>query len=247
MREGRYFSRDKPDDIHTAVINETAARMMGLKLGTTIYEHSPGTPYKFQVIGIMKDFYSASMRRAIDNVKIKLLQYQPKRVGRYVSVRYKDGRRDEALAHIRQVWGEFMPSRSVEYMTFKEDYGKLAAPEITRAAISAVFGVIGLLFTFASLLAAVGDGRHQIRIAQALAGSPIVVAGIGVGYWAGATWVAEFYYHTGLSIWLALSVFCVLACGVWFIIVRRRTPASDRLIGEAHQAPAMATTASSQH
>jgi hypothetical protein len=186
------------------------------------------------------------MRKAIAPATIKLLQYQPKRVGRYVSVKYKEGRREEALRHIRKVWGAFMPSRSVEYMTFKDDYGNLAAPEITTAAVSAVFGLIGSLFAIGSLLAAVRGGRSQIRIASALAGSPIAMAGIAAGFWVGSAWVAEFHYRTELSIWLALVVFGVLACCVWFIGVRRWTPALNARPGDPLQTPAMAAAALSR-
>ncbi len=231
--EGRFFSPENPDDIHGAIINQTAQRLLGLQLGTTIYEHSPGTPYEFKVIGVIEDFHVASMRRQIAATTFKLLQYQPKRVGRFISVRYREGQFDQAMAHITSVWKKYFPERTVEYMFFNNEYAKLLAPELATFRLLSGFAVLAFIFAYWSLLGTTLAARATVRsiVAFAAIGQ---LPGAAVGYWLAHTWLSGFYYRVEFSSW-PIAVTVVATVGLAWLIAMAviRRPRRVEVVGDA--------------
>lgn len=216
--EGRFFSYDKPDDIHGAVINQTAARLLGLQLGTTIYEHSPGTPYEFKVIGVIEDFHVASMRREIPAVTFKLLQYQPKRVGRFVSVRFREGQFDNAMAHITSVWKKYFPERTVEYIWFNDEYARLLAPELRTFRLLCGFAALSFIFACWSLLGLTLAARATIKLIVAFAAIG-QVPGVAIGYWLAHAWLSGFFYRVEFSSWPIVVTVVTTVGAAWLIAV----------------------------
>lgn len=231
--EGRFFSPDNPDDIHGAIINQTAQQLLGLQVGTTIYEHSPGTPYEFKVIGIIEDFHVASMRRQIPATTFKLLQYQPKRVGRFISVRYREGQFDQAMAHITSVWKKYFPQRTIEYMFFSDEYGKLLRPELATFRLLGGFAVLAFSFACWSLLGTTLAASATVRsiVAFAAIGQ---LPGAVAGYWLAHTWLIGFYYRVEFSSWPIVVTVVYTVGVVWLIamaVIRRPRPLE--VIGDA--------------
>ncbi len=215
--EGRFFSADRPDDAQTAVINESAARMLGMKIGTVISEHSPGTPYVFRVIGIVRDFHYESMRHQIRPTVIKLLQYQPGRVGRFVSVRVQPGQLPRAMAHIAAVWKKYLPERRLEYMFAADDYDRLLAPDRISSRMLSAFAAIALLFAGWALIGAVQ--RRPLSVPQPAAtlrsAIYVLIANIGaipLGYWFARDWISGFYYRVEFGSWVIFATVLVTVC-----------------------------------
>lgn len=215
--EGRFFSADSPNDHHSAVINEAASRMLDVKIGTTMYEHNPGEPYVFKVIGIVRDFHYESMRHFIRPTSIKLVHYQPGRVGRFVSVRVRDGELDAAMAHIATVWKKFLPERRLEYMFAAQDYDRVVAPDRVLSRVVSCFAAVSLFFAAWALVGAVSRrplsvSRHwatrRVAIQVALAN----VIGIPVGYVVAENWISGFYYRIGFSPWIFVATVLATTC-----------------------------------
>jgi putative ABC transport system permease protein len=231
MVEGRDFSRDYPGDSSSYVINESAAKMMGMQ------NDAVGKQVKFwngngRIIGVMQDFHIASLHTAI---KPLILCLTPSNTS-YMMIRLQAGQTKEALATINKITATFNPAYPFEYHFADETYEQMYKSEMQVSALVKYFGLLAVLISCLGLFGMVAFSAErrtkEIGIRKVLGSS---VAGIvrllsmeslttimismaiafPLAYWAVDQWLASFVYRSpgGISIFIkAASVMLFVSC-----------------------------------
>lgn len=153
---GRNFDKNMgTDDSAAMIINETAARQFGwtenpigkkIRYGFDL-DGSGGRIMK--VIGVVKDYHFTSLHNKIEPI---ILFISP--VPRYfLSVRVKEGKLDEALAHIEESWIDYNAKRPFDYTMLESIQEEMYQGE---EKITTIFRVISALTVFIALLGLFG-------------------------------------------------------------------------------------------
>jgi len=155
LAEGRYFDPRIPtDDTSAVVINEAAARVMGLEkpVGIRIYKDWGGArPGEFaSIIGVLKDFHFASLHQEIQPMIIRPFM---DRLWNYTSVKIRAENIPRTLGLIESEWKTLTGEQPFEYSFLDSDFDRLYKAE-RRA--GRVFGIFGFLALFVACLGLFG-------------------------------------------------------------------------------------------
>lgn len=218
MAAGRDFSKDYPGDSLSYVINESAAKMMGME------NDAVGRQVKFwngdgRIIGVMKDFHIASLHTAI---KPLILCLVPSNTS-YMMIRLHAGQTKEALAAISKITASFNPAYPFEYHFADETYEQMYRSEMQVNALVKYFGLLAVVISCLGLFGMVAFSAErrtkEIGIRKVLGAS---VAGIvrllsveslkiilismaiafPLAYWVVNEWLASFAYKSSGGIWI---------------------------------------------
>ena len=222
FKEGRDFSRSFSTDTSSVVLNETAAKFMGLQnpIGSII--KVDGTP--FHVIGIIKDMvmdspYKPSFRTVF------FLDYNWAGVFN-IRINPKSGS-SEALSKIEKVFKKFNPSAPFEYKFTDELYSRKFGEEERIGKLTSFFAVLAIfisclgLFGMASFIAE--QRTKEIGVRKVLGASLgslwsllskefvflvifSFVLSAPLAWYFMNNWLQKYEYRTGISWWIfALS------------------------------------------
>jgi putative ABC transport system permease protein len=147
---GRNFSKERPSDNNGYIINETLARMLNWKdpVGKKIFRNG-----EHEVIGVVKDFYFASLR---DNIQPLVITNKPwDNKFDFLAIHYNSPHTQVLLNEIRQRWNELIPSTPFDYWFLNDSFNNLYQSErrfehgflysSVLAIILAVLGMLGLV------------------------------------------------------------------------------------------------------
>jgi putative ABC transport system permease protein len=235
MAAGRYFEATRPTDAQAVVINEAAARTLGvtdpagreiLAVGPT-----PAQSQKLTIIGVAKDFHFQSLH---SEIRPLIIGYFGERAfGRFLSVRVRPENVRETIGFIDRTWRGFAGNQAFEYQFFDDHFDRLyRADERTGQvfmAFSALAAFVAGLGLF-GLSAFVAEQRtKEIGIRKALGatvgGVSLLLAGQfakwvlaanvvawPLGYYLMHRWLQKFAYRAALSPWpFLLTSLLVLA------------------------------------
>jgi len=214
---GRDFSRDRPADEEAFLINEEAARRMGVK--------SPlGTRLRFmdghwgEIIGIVKDFNFRSM-----GTPISPLVLTPKGRKRYFVARLKPGDPGPAVRSFEQAWERVNPGFVFEYGFVDRNFdilyrnerqlGKIVGSFSLLAVFISCLGLVGLAsFTVGQKTKEIGVrkvlGAGRSEIARMLASAFlkwVLLANLiawPAAAWIMSRWLENYAYRTRLTFWM---------------------------------------------
>lgn len=234
LLEGRSFSREFVSDSNAIIINQTAARAMGMEhpVGQIVqYDWQDG--YPFPIVGLVKDFNFMSMRTAIEPM-IYLLQggvfSSPE--PNFVFVRIQPKNIRETIRDIEQTWKALEDDREFQYTFLDDAFTKLYRNEERIGHLLRVFTVLATfisclgLFGLASFMAM--RRTKEIGIRKVLGASIpstlmllvreftkwIIIANCiawPLTYFAMQKWLQSFAYRTTIHIWIfALTGFITL-------------------------------------
>ncbi len=125
--EGRFFSkRDAGGDGSDVVVNETFARLIGggSVLGKTIHhdDHDDPDVTDYTIVGVVKDFHYKPLHAPIGPL---LIEFDNERSNNFVFIRFADGARGRAVAHVEKIYREFRPDRLFELTWVADEYENL--------------------------------------------------------------------------------------------------------------------------
>ncbi len=146
ITQGTGFLKNAPEDrIKTCVINESAARRMGIEfpLGKKVYFNHPdfAEAYKeLEIIGVVKDFHFRSMHQAIGPFIFRF--YRPWHFRIFIKI--KPGNVQEALNRIEDTFKRYAPSHPFYYEFLDDAFSELYQAEIQMGYIFSFFGVIAI-------------------------------------------------------------------------------------------------------
>jgi len=227
---GRAFSADFNDDYTKIVINESAARLMGLEtpVGQVIQKGDESR----EIIGVVKDFQYGSIHK-----KVEPLIFRHRNFGRNILVKLQAGQTQKGLAAMEKVFAEFHPNYPFVYSFMDEEYQKLYEAESRVAALSQYFSILAIIISCLGLLGLAAFtaerrtkeigirktlGADSWEMVKLLSGDftqmvllAIVIA-LPVSAWLTQNWLESFAYHIDLS-WFyfvgAASLTLLLAWG----------------------------------
>lgn len=153
LKSGSNFSDDAMQNENRVLINETAAKILGVKNTGEVIVLNYGDPdeKQLEVLGIVQDFNVESIH---NNMKpLVLYYYSPIFALDYIAVRIKPGRPDAAVAVIEEAWKKFEPEDPFEYSFLDKDFERQYLSE-TR--LSRLFGAFTILAVTIALLGLTG-------------------------------------------------------------------------------------------
>jgi len=228
FKEGRDFSKAFLSDSSAFVINETAAKFMGLKdpVGETL--KWDGKPFK--IIGVIKDMVMESPYAPVRptlfhmlggyNGDFVILKINPKTSAH------------EAIDKIQKTFKAYNPAQPFDYQFADDAYAKKFGNEERIGTLASVFAALAIfisclgLFGMASFMAE--QRIKEIGIRKVLGASVLnlwgllskdfiglvtiaLVLAMPVAYYFMHNWLQAYNYRTGISWWIfAVTAFCAL-------------------------------------
>ena len=219
MAQGRPLT-DKPADAQAVVINETAARIMGLAepLGKTITT-SGGD---WRVVGVIEDFHFHGPRSKVEPLVIKQIDAG---VGAII-VGVRPGHLDEALKVIDDKWAAIAPYHPIQRNFLKEVVAaRLYSEELMVGRALTVFLLLAIAVASVGLFGMAAHAAHErtkeIGIRKVFGASPggltamllrdfakpVAIAfllSVPISYWLATHWLREFAYRVEIGVGLFL-------------------------------------------
>lgn len=238
---GRNFSQDFGSERYNIVINQTAARELGIAedpIGKVFEQltDNEGGREEVRVIGVVKDFVSKSLR---DPIRPLMMVYNP-----YNSLilKVEGGDLRGLLADMEKTWAEFNSGEAFHYAFLDELYNETYRQEakmgsfLTVLALMTIFvaclGLFGLVtFTAEQRVKEIGIrkvlGSTVSQIVGMLAKDFVklvvisIVIAFPAGYFFMDTWLQNFAYHIDIAWWIyALAAVLTLLIAFGTICLR---------------------------
>lgn len=229
--EGRNFLNTmSSDQDQAAIINETAAKMLGWKNPVGKRFYFALDPKDFTVIGVVNDFHFRSLQNKIE--PLAFIECWGNR--NFVTARIRTNDIQKSIAYLKQEWTKLMPAFPFEYHfvedMYRESYKaeeRLLKAILTFAAIAIILASLGLLGLTA--LTAV-QWTKEIGIRKTLGASVpsmlflmskelmlwVIIATViaqPIAYYFVIQWLRNFPYRIELTWWMF-----VLSGGVTMLI-----------------------------
>jgi ABC-type antimicrobial peptide transport system permease subunit len=141
MAEGRTFSQQFSTDTVRYIINEEAARRMGINspVGKILYYGDD----QGQIIGVVKNFNFYHLSRAIDPV---VLAIDPDYFTEVV-IRIKPNDQNNTISEIEKIWDNYYSGEPFEYQFLDEELDQLYRPEQRMGTIFNLFSLLAILIS----------------------------------------------------------------------------------------------------
>jgi putative ABC transport system permease protein len=218
--DGRYFNEGSTADFNNFIINETAAKQMGLKnpVGEKIKFHG----HEGQIIGVVEDFHHVSLHREI-LPHIITISPQNYRALRHVFIKVKASNLPGTIEEIERVTENFSPDVPFQYGFVDKEIEILYSKEESLAQIITLFACLALFISSIGILgmtAFIIEHRTKEISIRKINGASImdiiyllnkkilkwvIIATISSGpiaYLISFFWLNNFAYKTSLSWWI---------------------------------------------
>jgi putative ABC transport system permease protein len=218
--DGRSFRRESLADINNYVINEEAARYMGM-------ENPVGQRLRFwgndgTIIGVVKNYHHVPLHREI-MPHVFTINPRNFRALKYVFIKIMPGNIPDTLRYIKETSGRYAPDYPYEYSFLDQGVGNLYQAEQKLGKIFGYFAFVAIfvsclgIFGLASFTAEKKTKEIGIRKVLGATISSIVIllskefsrwillANIiawPIGWYAMHKWLENFAYRTSLNPWL---------------------------------------------
>ncbi|MFP4095261.1 MAG: ABC transporter permease [Cyclobacteriaceae bacterium] len=226
LSAGRDFSREFSTDTMNIIINEEAARAMGME--EAVGQHIKlWDEYEGEIIGVVKDFHFASLRSEIGPLFIRL---RPDNTS-FAFVRTQPGQLASALAALESSSQQLNPAFPFEYHFLDQDFEEIYQSEQTIGKLAGIFALVTIIISCLGLLGLASYtaeqrireisvrkvlGASEARLVMLMSGefSKLVLIAFGLGaplaYFLMQQWLEAFAYRVSLS-WLVFVVAGLIA------------------------------------
>ncbi len=238
--QGRFFSRDFPSDSCAAILNESAAKLIGWgnPLGKKINNWATNRGI-FDVIGVIKDYHYESLHQEIRPMALFLIGGYFQRSPQYISARLTTDEVSETIAFAEHSWNNFAPTMPFEYFFLDEDFNTLYINEMQTRKLFTIFSFLAIfiaclgLFGLASFIA---DRRtKEIGIRKVFGASVpgvvtllnrnftiwVLIASIiacPAAWFAMKKWLENFAYKTSISWWIFVVAASIALIIAWLVV-----------------------------
>lgn len=144
MKQGRFFSRNNPNDSLGAVINESAVELMGIKhpVGTRIYVPvSSRVRQRLTIIGVVKNFNFKSLHFKVEPL---IMTKMHSNLEGYIVVRLNTKDIPGTISAIAQKWDEYTSDYPFEYFWLADDFARLYDSETHTASVFLFFSALSI-------------------------------------------------------------------------------------------------------
>ncbi|WP_424960995.1 ABC transporter permease [Ekhidna sp.] len=226
---GRFFTDEyKQTDIHSVVINETAARTLGhdnpVGQKLTSPWHMDET---LTIIGVVKDYHVESLHQPVLPVSMELLMDESPQ---YVSIRLtSDQDVRKTIERIDELWAGYTNDHPFQYFFMDEEYEKLYQNEEATAKIFLVLASLSILIACLGLVGLISFNistrRQEVGIRKVLGASTATLVWLlsnsmlrttligtlvswPVAYFAIDYWLQNFAERTSVNAWSFILATC---------------------------------------
>ena len=153
---GRGFSRDFSLDSTCVLINEEAAKMMGLEdpVGKAFVDDSS---IRTEIIGVFRNFHGLPLTEPLEPMILTLW----KEYTRYALVRLGPGNPEEAVSYLEEVWTSMYPESPFNYNFLDERIEQQYRSELRIGKLSGAFPFLAILITCIGLFAIAGHSAQR--------------------------------------------------------------------------------------
>jgi putative ABC transport system permease protein len=161
--KGRFFSKEYPSDTSfRIVLNETCVKQLGFAsaedaLGKFAVVDWQGETYRYEIIGIAKDFHFQDLHLPIEPYGFQLNNVQQ---FNYM-VAHAKGDMKSALKTIETAWRKLNPNEPFDYSFLDQDFQKNYAAENRLASIVSYFTIIAILISCLGLFGLAAFSAEQ--------------------------------------------------------------------------------------
>lgn len=146
LADGRFFSKDFPSDSSAVILNESAARLLGIpNLSQKEYVEEAGERNPFEIIGIVKDFNFESLK---SEIKPLVICYGGQS---RMLIRVTAGNFHDKITHLEKIWKKHS-SAPFEYSFLDEKLNAQYQSEEKLSRIALVFTVLSIFIACLGLL-----------------------------------------------------------------------------------------------
>jgi putative ABC transport system permease protein len=231
MKEGRWFSTEKPSDSTAVILNEAAVKAYGFTdpVGKHILQiggKRDSTDLPLKIIGVVNDFNYESLHQTIQPL---IIGFNRNRFSSYFALRIQKDNYQQAIQSIKEKWSTIVPDQPLEY-TFLEDALKTNYNDNKNEGI--LFAIFSILAIFISSLGLLGlasysaeqrtkeigirkvMGSSITQIVNLLTKEVLILMGIAsviswpLAWYFTKNWLQNFAYHEnpGFFIYLLASI-----------------------------------------
>lgn len=140
MSKGRFFSSQMPSDTNAIILNETAAKKLGIKdfRGQKIVTNYDHDGRERELIGIIKDFNFQSFREPVQALAV-VMGPEP---NWEMAIRLTKGDTEDKLALVRSFWKKYVPEAPFEYTFLDKNFEAKHRAEEKLGIVSALFSAL---------------------------------------------------------------------------------------------------------
>jgi len=226
--DGRFFSKDFPTDSLTVVINEKAAKELGLEnpVGARIISNddflngNDGTEYVYTVIGVIKDFHYQSLHEPITPLVFTNGSRFDNVLG-LTAVHVEGGSFTSVIDNIESVWKKFVKDKPFSFQFLDQTIEQQYQAESRARKVFTFFSLITIFIACIGLLGLAAyttrQRVHEIGVRKVLGASVGNIVGMlsvdfiklillatliatPIAWYAMHQWLQNFAYHIS-SIW----------------------------------------------
>lgn len=239
---GRLFSPDFPADSNSRIIfNEEGIRKIGFKsnedaIGKNVLFDWEGQSYRFEIVGVAKDFHFVDLHSAIEPYGFQLNNRQN---FNYMIAHAKSNNMGSVLESLGKSWKQLNPNEPFEYTFLNDDFQKNYEADNRLAGIVQNFTIIAILISCLGLFGLATFSAEQrtkeIGVRKVLGASVGNVVGllskeflklvfIGILIASPITWLVmnkwlqDFAYRTNIT-WSVFAITAVIAIGIALLTI----------------------------
>lgn len=227
LLQGRSFDPDLRSDDKVVILNENAAKLMGVSRVDDFPTITKGENETLNVIGIVADFKAGDFR---ENDKPVVLYRNPDRFYQ-AYIRLNDQNIPAALKSVEDKWKSAIPGTPFEYRFLDDQYERLLAKDRQTSAALLFFTSLSILISFIGLFGMirlrVQNRLKELGIRKILGAtirqvigavskefvlylSLAVLIGIPLAIYTGNLWLAEFAERIKVTAMLPLTVILLM-------------------------------------
>lgn len=218
MATGRNFSTDFSSDDNAAIINETAARMLGFKSDEEAINQKLSSDSGRIIIGVVKDYHTQSLNKMI-KPQLMILRLHARS---FYSIKTESRNVSTIINAVRATWNMYFPNDPFSYYFLDETFDAQYKSEQRFGQLSAIFAGIIIIISCFGLLGLstynVLQRKREIGIRKVFGASAqnityllskdfvklVLTAAfiaVPVAWWVMRIWLQRFAYRMNISIW----------------------------------------------
>jgi len=233
---GRDFSNQIASDSTALLINEEAVTLMNMEdpINKIVKLHDK----EYTIIGVVKNFHFTSIHKKIE----PLILYIDPALFFQISIKLNKGNLPEQIKAIEAVFKKITPDRPFDYTFLDQDIHKLYVTENRTGKVFKYFTALAIFISCLGLLGIVlfvtEQRAKELAVRKVLGASIfklmmivsleyVILAFVGfciaapLMYYAMGRWLANFAYHSELSIWVFLLAGLLTLFVAWLTVAYR--------------------------
>jgi putative ABC transport system permease protein len=242
MISGRFFSKEHNEDSRAVIINEAAAKVLGVE---DLIGQELTSPWhkgeRLTIIGVVNNFHIRSLHKTIEPMVMELMTENSDANG-YITIKINSTKHiRETVQFIEQTWARHSNGKLFESFFFDEDYENIYKAEFTTGRIMFVFaglsvfiaclGMVGLLaFTVSARKKEIGIRKvlgstmgHLIYLLSSDTIKLILIATLiawPLAYFGTEYWQQNFVYQSGINLltFIFAPTAMALICGLAIVL-----------------------------